>query len=210
MSEPERWSVSWSCSDGRVEAREPTRPEVAAAAVRLSGWYNEGHNRAMMSNEEEMDPGDVLDYFDDGWKEGGRHFLLYAEGQLMGDADLRHIDLATRTAEFAILIGERKVQGRGYGMRFALMLHTLAFTALDLERIYVSIIPANRGSLRLFEKLGYQRDDSPAARRYIDEDDDVTMSFGRRDFLGLHGDTTHQLTIARRPPEATAFALEEK
>jgi len=205
MSQPERWSVSWNGSDGQLEAREPTRPEVEAAAARLSGWYNEEHNRSMMSNDEEMDPDDVGDHFDSVWKEGGRNFLLYAEGRLMGDADLRHVDPATHTGEFAILIGERNVQGRGYGTRFALMLHALAFTALGFERIYVSIIPANRGSLRLFEKLGYERDDSPAARSYIDEDDDVTMSFACGDFLRRHGDTARQLVIARRPPEDAAL-----
>ena len=132
------------------------------------------------------------------WQEGGRNFLLNFEGKLMGDADLRNVDPAKHTAELAILIGERSVQGRGFSTRFALMLHALAYTALGLERIYVTIIPANRGSLRLFEKLGYQRDDSPAARSYIDADDDVTMSFGREDFLRLHGDAVRQLVIARR------------
>jgi hypothetical protein len=63
----------------------------------------------------------------------------------------------------------------------------------------VTIIPANRGSLRLFEKLGYQRDQSPQARAYIDEPDDVTMSLGRGDFQRLHAGAVRQLTIARRP-----------
>jgi RimJ/RimL family protein N-acetyltransferase len=198
MLQSERWSVSWNDSDERLVAREPTRAEVKTAALRLSGWYNEEHNRSMMANDEAMEPSDVRDQFDGVVKEGGRNFLLFANERLMGDADLRHVDAAARTGEFAILIGERNVQGRGYGTRFALMLHALAFTALGLERIYVSIIPANTGSLRLFQKLGYQPDDSRAARSYIDAPDDVTLSFGRDEFLQRHGDTVRQLTIARR------------
>jgi RimJ/RimL family protein N-acetyltransferase len=196
MSQPERWSVSWDASDGRLAACEPTERDVAAAAARLSGWYNEDHNRSMMSNEDVMDVDEVCEHFEGVWEEGGRNFLLYADDRLLGDADLRHVDSATHTAEFAILIGERRVQGRGYGTRFAIMLHALAFEKLGFERIYVAIIPANRGSLRLFEKLGYQRDDSPAARAYIDEDDDVTMSFGRDDFRRRHGDTVAHLAMA--------------
>jgi RimJ/RimL family protein N-acetyltransferase len=199
MSQQERWSVSWRGPHDRLEAHEPTAAEVDAAAAHLSAWYNEEHNRAMMSHAELLDPGDVREHYANVWQEGGRNFLLYADGRLMGDADLRHVDTTTRTAEFAIMIGERNVQGRGYGTRFALMLHALAFAALGLARIYVTIIPQNRGSLRLFEKLGYQRDVSPAARSYIDEEDDVTLSFGRDDFHRIHGDTIRQLTVARRP-----------
>ena len=172
--------------------------EVQAAAGQLSAWYNEAHNRAMMSNEEPMNSADVCEHFANVWRDGGRNFLLYLDGRLMGDADLRHVAPHARTGEFAILVGERNVQGRGFGTRLALILHALAFAELGLERIYVSIIPANRGSLRMFEKLGYQRDDSPAARAYIDEDDDVTMSFAREDFLRLHGDTARHLLVERR------------
>ena len=199
MSGIERWSLSWAAPDGQLCVREPTLDEVEAAAWQLSAWYNEEHNRAMMSNQAVMDASDVRQHFDKVWKEGGRNFLLYFDGRLMGDADLRHLDPMAGTGEFAILVGDRNLQGRGLGTRFALMAHTLAFEKLELRRVYVSIIPANRGSLRLFEKLGYQRDDSAQARAYIDEPDDVTMSLGRGDFQRLHADAVRQLTIARRP-----------
>lgn len=207
MSARERWSVSWRGSDAELVAREPTEPEVEAAASALLAWYNEEHNRAMMASQERMDLGDVREHFGDVAREQRRNFLLYADGRLLGDADLRHVDATTRTAEFAIMIGERNVQGRGYGTRFALMLHALAFAALGLERIYVTIIPANRGSLRLFEKLGYRRDDSPAARAFIDEQDDVTMSFDRDEFRERHGEMVRQLTIAQGPVEDPAVPV---
>jgi RimJ/RimL family protein N-acetyltransferase len=199
MSQPQRWSVSWHTTAGELETREPSRAEVEVIASSLSAWYNEEYNRAMMSNQHEMGPADVREHFDNLWAKGGRAFLLYAQGHLMGDADLRHIDHRAGTAEFAIMIGERNVQGRGYGTRFALMLHALAFEKLALERIYVSIIPANRGSQRLFEKLGYQLDVSPAARAYTDEDDDITMSFGRDDFRRLHAENSGHLSMTLLP-----------
>jgi RimJ/RimL family protein N-acetyltransferase len=197
MSLSERWSVSWNTAAGRLVAREPTAGEVAAAAARLSCWYNDAHNRAMMANTCAMDEAEVCAHFSSLRHAGGRAFLLFSPDGLMGDADLRHVDPTTRTAEFAILIGERTAQGRGLGTRFALMLHALAFAALALERIYVTIIPANRGSLRLFEKLGYRPDDSPAARAYADEDDDISLSIAGDDFMRQRGDTLRQLAITR-------------
>jgi RimJ/RimL family protein N-acetyltransferase len=197
MPRTERWSVSWNRPEGRLEAREPMRAEVEAAALDLSAWYNEAHNRVMMASEEEMGIADVSEHYEGVWQRGGRNFLLYAEGLLMGDADLRHMEAASRTAEFAIMIGERSAHGRGFGTRFALMLHALAFDKLDLDRIYVSIIPANHGSLRLFQKLGYAPDSSPAARSYVERADDVVMSLGRTAFLQLHAGIIAEITIAR-------------
>jgi RimJ/RimL family protein N-acetyltransferase len=149
----------------------------------------------MMSNETEMDRTAVIDHYAQVERDGGRNFLLYWQGQLMGDADLRHIDHAAGTAEFAILIGERPRQGRGFGARFAVMVHALAFGDLRLDRIYVSIIPANRASLRLFEKIGYSPDVTPAARRYIDEPDDVTLSLERTAYARLHAEAAGQLVM---------------
>jgi RimJ/RimL family protein N-acetyltransferase len=93
-----------------------------------------------------------------------------------------------RTAEFAILIGRRPQQSRGWGTRFALLLHALAFgqPGLGLERVFVSIIPANLPSQRLFAKLGYQPDRSPTARAFAEADSDLTLSLGRDAFASLH------------------------
>jgi hypothetical protein len=49
----------------------------------------------------------------------------------------------------------------------------------------VSILPENVASRRLFERLGYVLDDSPAARAIADEPTDVTMSLERARFEKL-------------------------
>ena len=186
MPKQQRWTVSWPGADGLARAFEPTRQEVAAAAFHLASFYNDAHNQAMMAHGGDMSQQDVIEHYDGVWDKGGLNFLLELEGNLMGDADLRHVDMATRTAEFAIMIGQRATQGRGLGTRFALMLHAFAFDTLELERVYITIIPANKASRRLFEKLGYRPDASEAARAYIDEENDITMSFGRDQFHRLH------------------------
>ena len=57
---------------------------------------------------------------------------------------------------------------------------------LGLERIFVSIIPANLPSQRLFAKIGYARDDSPAARAFADDPTDLTLSMVRTTFEAAH------------------------
>jgi RimJ/RimL family protein N-acetyltransferase len=183
MRERRLWAVEWRRGDELLSAIEPTGEEIAGAAAVLAASYNDDHNRRMMAHEETLDAGEVVAYYGELRGEGGRPFLLQLDGALVGDADLRNIEGAT--GEFAIMIGARAAQGRGLGTRYAIMLHAFAFAVLGLDRLYMSVIPANTASRRLFDRLGYAIDDSPEARAFADEDSDVTMSIARARFEGL-------------------------
>ena len=178
MEKARLWAVEWAQGAEVLTAVEPTCDELRGAAPVLAASYNDSHNRVMMGHDDEPHTaGDVVAYYEQLRIEGGRPFLLYMNGVLMGDADFRNI--GDISGEFAIMIGGRASQGRGLGTRFALMLHAFGYDVLGLERIYISVIPANAASRRLFEKLGYQPDDSPQARALIDEETDLTMSLAR-------------------------------
>jgi RimJ/RimL family protein N-acetyltransferase len=193
------WLVEWRSADEVLTAIEPTAAEIAGASSELAGYYSDEHNRRMMANEEEAFTAEaVAVYYRELRAEGGRPFLLQKGGALLGDGDLRNI--GDGTAEVAILIGARDAQGRGLGTRYAIMLHVFAFQVLGLERLYISVIPANTASLRLFEKLGYEVDDSPAARDLIDDETDVTMSVSRSRFESTVGATLPQIRTRRRDP----------
>jgi len=179
-----RLVVEWQSAGGHLRAFEPTREEVARFAPTLAGFYNDGYNRAMMANTVAMTTDDVVEHFEGLRRNGGRPFVLERDGDLLGDADLRHI--TAQTAEFAILVGQRPEQGKGIGTRFAILLHALAFRGLSLERILVSILPANVPSQRLFAKIGYTSDDSPAARKFADDPSDLTLSLSRATFEAAH------------------------
>ncbi|HEY3354682.1 MAG TPA: GNAT family N-acetyltransferase [Polyangia bacterium] len=190
-----RYLVEWRAAD-TLRVVDPTMAEVAAAADTLAAYYNEPYNRGMMAHEAEMTAAEVVEHFARLRGEGGRPVLLERDGLLVGDADLRRI--VPPTAEFAIMVGVRSAQGQGLGLRFAVMAHALAFGPLGLERVYCSIIPANAASRRMFEKLGYLPDDSPAARAYADEADDVTLSLAASRFRELHAAALPALHVAPR------------
>jgi len=181
------WSIDWSDGADLLRAFEPTDAELAAAAPGLARAYGDPHNSRMMGQAPGtvFDAADVIAHFAGVRDAGGHPFLLQRAGALAGDADVRNP--SGRSAEVAILIAAPAAQGRGLGTRFALMLHAFAFRALDLERLYAAIIPTNTASLRLFEKLGYSRDDSPGARRHADEATDITLSLARDQFQRAAG-----------------------
>jgi RimJ/RimL family protein N-acetyltransferase len=190
------FDVEYLDAQVRLRATEPTPAEVRAVALQLSSYYNDEHNRAMLTHEEDMSAEEVVEYYTESCERGDHLFLLEQDGVLVGDADFRHFDAAS--AEYAIMIGARNLQGRGLGRKFTTMLHAWAFRGLGLARVYVTILPANRPSLRLFEQLGYGPDSSPRARSLIDEESDVTLSVERVVFEEQHGAMMDNVRIVPR------------
>jgi RimJ/RimL family protein N-acetyltransferase len=190
-----RFRIEWSTAAGAFTAEEPDAAQVAVAAPVLSEAYNDPHNAPLMGHEEAMTADDVQEHYAAMAAEGARQFLLSRDGVLCGDADLRHFHGGA--AEFAIMVAARAEQGRGLGTRFALMVHAFGFRELKLERIYVAIVPANTGSKRLFEKLGYVADDSAEAREFADEEDDLTFSIDRARFEQVHAVALAEIAIHR-------------
>jgi len=188
--------VEWRENDADLRLIEPTLDEVRVHAAMLAEFYNEPVNRALLTNEHEFDADDVILQFAEMREEGGHPFLLFADGAMMGDSDLRRIE--GRTAEFAILVGARARQAKGFGTRFGVMMHAFAFGPLGLERLYASVRPENAGSLRMLGKVGYVVDTSPAARRFAEEDDDVCMSVDAAAFARLHGGEVGGIRVTER------------
>jgi RimJ/RimL family protein N-acetyltransferase len=180
MSSERRWSVAWVRPTDTLRVVEPTMAEVTAYAPQLSAYYNEPYNRAMLAHTQAMSVEDVIAHYRALRGEQGRPLVLLREQRLVGDADLRGI--GNDHGELAIMIGDRTLQGRGLGTAFGIMAHALAFRILGLTRTYVSILPDNTASRRLFERLGYVSDDSPAGRAIADEASDVTMVLDRECF----------------------------
>lgn len=196
MPRTERWEADWTRAGERLHAYQPSPAELHVLAPTLSAFYNEDHNRIMMANTVTMTAAEVAEHYAALVAEGAQPFVLERNGELAGDADFRHVEATS--SEFAILIGRRPEQGKGLGTRFAILLHAWAFLGLGLERLFVSIIPANLASQRLFAKLGYRPDDSPAARRFADQDSDLTFALDRAAFVAQHANLLPELRWSRR------------
>lgn len=188
--------IDWATPTGQLLAIEPDPEEVIRHASVLAAAYNDPSNAPLLGHTEPITPADVVAHYADAAADGARNFLLFRNGELAGDGDLRHI--TGGAAEFAFLIAAVAAQGKGLGTRFAIMLHAFGFTELALDRIYASIVPANVASRRVFEKLGYHRDDSPAARGFADEPGDIVLAIERATFERLHRPDMAEIRIAAR------------
>jgi len=76
----------------------------------------------------------------------------------IGNIALLDIDWVARSANFAILIGERDYWQRGIGMDAGWVLLRYAFERLNLNRVYCGTSADNTGMQRLAERLGMKRE----------------------------------------------------
>lgn len=191
-----RHQIAWPALTAPLLAIEPTPDEVARHAPALAAAYNDPHNAPLLGHTELLGEADVIEHYARLADEGGHGFLVFQGGALVADGDLRGV--AGGAAELAFLVTSPAAQGKGLGTRVATMLHALAFRRLGLERIYASILPGNAASRRVFEKLGYVIDASPAARAYADEPGDVTMRIDRPSFERSHAAQLAEIELSVR------------
>ena len=195
-----RARLSWHVAGLELVAIEPSVGELADHAEALAAAYNDPANATLLGHVDELTQSDVIESYADLADEGARQFLLFVDGALAGDADLRGLD--DGAAEFAFLIGQPQAQGKGLGTRFALMIHAFGFApaprGLGLERIYASVVPQNAASLRVFAKLGYHEDATPAGRAWADEPGDVVLVLDRATFAARHPEAQAEIVLGHR------------
>ena len=76
-------------------------------------------------------------------------------GRHVGNVWLWDINAVDRKSEVRVLFGDEASRGRGYGSEAIALLATLAFTTLDLHRLYAYVFARNPRAKRAFEKAGF-------------------------------------------------------
>jgi RimJ/RimL family protein N-acetyltransferase len=190
--------MTWPMAGGAIVAIEPREDEIVRHAPALMAAYNDPHNAPLLGHTELLDEATVIESYLELFEAGGYSFLVFCDGELVADGDLRHV--REGAAEMAFLVTAVARQGLGLGTRVATMLHAFGFARLGLGRIYASVIPENVASRRVFEKLGHTIDDSPAGRAYADEPGDLVTVVERSAFERVCAPQIGEIEIALRGP----------
>jgi RimJ/RimL family protein N-acetyltransferase len=72
----------------------------------------------------------------------------------IGNISLQSFNWINRSAEFAIVIGEKEYWGKGYATEALKILIEHGFYKLNLHRIWSGTASTNQGMIRVFKKLG--------------------------------------------------------
>jgi len=98
----------------------------------------------------------------------GYGFGIFVGGRFCGEITLSSIQRGPfQSASIGYWIDEAEA-GHGYVPEGVVMVLHFAFEAIDLHRVEISIIPRNRSSLRVVEKLGIRREG--LAERFLEID----------------------------------------
>ena len=80
--------------------------------------------------------------------------ICHIEDGHIGNASLQDISVINRTAEFAILLGDKRHWGKGLGLSVGKKLLEHGFNKLNLERVYCGTAKTNEGMKKLAVALG--------------------------------------------------------
>ncbi|MBA2633521.1 MAG: GNAT family N-acetyltransferase [Chloroflexi bacterium] len=80
------------------------------------------------------------------------------DDRCIGQVGLYRVDPRVRKAEFAILIGDRSLQGRGIGKAVTRAVVDYGFCELNLHRVSLQVLVTNERAIRLYEGLGFSRE----------------------------------------------------
>ncbi len=136
-------------------------PEVAG----LLGGFSKGYSAA-----------DITE-----WIEAHRHrsneviFVIADErtDTCLGHVGFYNIDYRVRSAEFAIMIGDKNAWGHGLGKAITAYMLRYGFQWLNLNRIELSVLVTNERAIALYEKLGFategvKRQSQYKSGKYVD------------------------------------------
>ena len=119
-------------------------PELAT----LLGGYSRGYTAAELSSWLEFHRGrkdEVL------WCIADK-----ASDRCLGHVGLYRIDHRVRSAEFAILLGDRGSWGKGLGTKLTAFAVQYGFDWLNLNRVELSALDLNPRATAMYRKLGFQ------------------------------------------------------
>ncbi len=85
-------------------------------------------------------------------------FVFKFDNKIVGIGGLIHYDCLNKSADIAIILGEKKIRGKGLGSRALEMLVEYGFKHMKLHRIGADIFEYNKISLKLFEKLDFKKE----------------------------------------------------
>jgi RimJ/RimL family protein N-acetyltransferase len=142
-----------------LRLRELERPDLAA----VNRWRNDPEViRFLGANFIFISPEIDQRWYDSYLTARDRTVRLAMEdsesNRVIGCVYLTDIHRVNRSAEFAILIGEKEYWGRGHGTEASRRVLAHAFDDLNLHRIYLSVLADNLRAIRLYEKLGFRQE----------------------------------------------------
>jgi RimJ/RimL family protein N-acetyltransferase len=84
--------------------------------------------------------------------------LRASDGEFLGEAMLRRIDLHNESADFYIALGSSTVFGKGYGSEASKAVIDFSIDIVKLHRVTLEVVDFNTRAQRIYAKLGFHQE----------------------------------------------------
>lgn len=124
---------------------------------------------------------------------------VFANIDYLGNIGLHEIDRANDTARLGIILGNRNYWGKGYATEAIRVLLGYAFTEERLHKIYLNVFTTNTRGIKLYEKVGFQREGLLRAEYRLDNTYRDLIRYGilAEEFLSASAASSKEFT----PPD---------
>lgn len=97
-------------------------------------------------------------WYDEAVSGDSLHFTIWelATMRPIGNCELRDVDHRNRSATIGMLIGEPDARGKGYGTEATRLLLDVAFIALGLHSVWLTVYAFNPAGQRCYAKAGFR------------------------------------------------------
>jgi RimJ/RimL family protein N-acetyltransferase len=123
-----------------------------------------------------------------------RFAIVAGELGLIGTANLVNIDWKNKNAFHGMMLGDKAIRGKGFGVDTVMTIMKFAFEELGLERLDGAMIAYNEASLKMYiEKCGW-KEEGRQRNWYFRKGkfwDKVIVGVTRSDYLELAGKTDY-------------------
>jgi len=84
--------------------------------------------------------------------------FLDSDEKMIGLVSLLDIDHISKSAEFHIMIGDKRNYDKGYGTEATKLMLSHAFNNLNLNRIYLKVLEDNPRAIKIYDKCGFKKE----------------------------------------------------
>jgi RimJ/RimL family protein N-acetyltransferase len=136
--------------------------EASDLTADYQSWFNDAEVCQFNSHHRFPNyPEAMADYYNRVIKSNNHLVLAIVDKQTdthIGNIALQDINLIDRSAEFAIVVGDKNFWGRGVGKEAGKLIVGHGFNALNLQRIYCGTSADNLGMQKLADYLGFKQE----------------------------------------------------
>ena len=130
------------------------RPATDADAALLAAW----HGDPEVSRHWDDETFTVAETHERLGRPGVDAWIIEADGEPVGLANLARIDAAARRCEWAYYLGEPSTRGKGLGARIEYVVLRHVFETLGFNKLWCEVLAGNEAVWRLHQSFGFVRE----------------------------------------------------